>query len=70
MHGHKTSHLPIRYFLALLWAHTILHVSRIRVKGQNNSIYTISFQTLKPEKNDFPVVSEVANIKQGISVRA
>jgi len=28
----KTSHLPIRYFLALLWAHPILHVSRIRVK--------------------------------------
>ena len=32
MHGHKTSHLPIRYFLTLLWAHTIFHVSRIRVK--------------------------------------
>ena len=32
MHGHKkTSHLPIRYFLPLLWAHPILHVSRIRV---------------------------------------
>ena len=31
MHGHKTSHLPICYFLALLWAHPILHVSRIRV---------------------------------------
>ena len=28
----KTSHLPIRYFLALLWAHPILHVSGIRVK--------------------------------------
>ena len=28
----KTSHLPIRYFLALLWAHPILHISRIRVK--------------------------------------
>ena len=27
----KTSHLPIRYFLALLWAHPILHISRIRV---------------------------------------
>ena len=32
MHGHKTSHLPIRYFLALLWAHPILHISTIRVK--------------------------------------
>ena len=32
MHGHKSSHLPIRYFLALLWAHPILHISRIRVK--------------------------------------
>ena len=28
----KTSHLPIRYFLALLWAHPILHISTIRVK--------------------------------------
>jgi len=27
----KTSHLPIRYFLALLWAHPILHVSGVRV---------------------------------------
>ena len=27
----KTSHLLIRYFLALLWAHPVLHVSRIRV---------------------------------------
>ena len=27
----KTSHLPIRYFLALLWAHPVLHVSMIRV---------------------------------------
>ena len=32
MHGHKTSHLPIRYFLALLWAHPILHISTISVK--------------------------------------
>ena len=29
----KTPHLPIRYFLALLWAHPILHISRIRVNG-------------------------------------
>jgi hypothetical protein len=28
----KTSHLQIRYFLALLWAHPILHISTIRVK--------------------------------------
>ena len=28
----KTSHLPIRYLLALLWAHPILHISTIRVK--------------------------------------
>ena len=27
----KTSHLPNRYFLALLWAHHILHISKIRV---------------------------------------
>ena len=31
MHGQKTSHLPIRYFLALLWAHPILDISKIRV---------------------------------------
>ena len=30
----KTSHLPIRYFLALLWAHPVLHISTIRVKAQ------------------------------------
>ena len=29
----KTSHLPIRYFLALLWAHPILHISTIRVNS-------------------------------------
>ena len=29
----KTFHLPIRYFLALLWAHPILHISTIRVKA-------------------------------------
>jgi hypothetical protein len=29
----KTSHLPIRYLLALLWAHPILHISTIRVKN-------------------------------------
>ena len=34
MDGHKTSHLPIRYFLALLWAHPILHISTIRVNDQ------------------------------------
>jgi len=31
MHGQKTSHLPIRYFLALLWAHPILDISTIKV---------------------------------------
>jgi len=31
----KTSRLPISYLLALLWAHPILHVSRIRVKEFN-----------------------------------
>ena len=30
----KTSHLPIRYLLALLWAHPILHISAIRVKDR------------------------------------
>ena len=39
MDGHKTSHLPIRYFLALLWAHPILHVSGIRVKNLKQSAY-------------------------------
>ena len=27
--------MPIRYFLTLLWAHPILHISRIRVKQYN-----------------------------------
>jgi hypothetical protein len=43
MHGHKTSHLPIRYFLALLWAHRILHISTIRV---NLFLYFPSFSAL------------------------
>ena len=38
MHGHKSSHLPIRYFLALLWAHPILHISTIRVKHNRNEL--------------------------------
>jgi len=29
----KTSHLPIHYFLALLWAHPILHISTIKVNN-------------------------------------
>ena len=33
----KTSHLPIRYFLALLWAHPILHISTIRVNVVENN---------------------------------
>ena len=32
----KTSHLPIRNFLALLWAHPILHISTIRVKRSHS----------------------------------
>ena len=51
MHGHKTSHLPIRYFLALLWAHPILHISRIRVNAQqtklNNSYKNTKLKLLK-----------------------
>ena len=35
----KTSHLPIRYLLALLWAHPILHISTIRVKVRQNWIF-------------------------------
>ena len=35
----KTSHLPIRYFLALLWAHPILHVRRIRVNYECTDRY-------------------------------
>jgi len=43
----KTSHLPIRYFLALLWAHPILHISTIRVNLaspvlDNITVYFIS----------------------------
>ena len=35
----KTSRLPIRYLLALLWAHPILHVSRIRIKWKYVMLY-------------------------------
>ena len=38
----KTSHLPIRYFLALLWAHPILHISTIRVNPQNTLPFLLS----------------------------
>ena len=40
----KTSHLPIRYLLALLWAHPILHISTIRVnkvKCFDNFVYVL-----------------------------
>jgi len=38
----KTSHLPIRYFLALLWAHPILHISTITVNSRFASFsYTL-----------------------------
>ena len=33
MHRHKNIHLPFLYFLALLWAHPILHISTIRVNN-------------------------------------
>ena len=36
----KTSHLPIRYFLALLWAHPILHISTIRVNSYEHRSFT------------------------------
>ena len=41
----KTSHLPIRYFLALLWAHPILDISTIRVNSENfpNESYKMGF---------------------------
>ena len=34
----KTSHLPIRYYLVLLWAHPILHISTIRVKNKRVNV--------------------------------
>jgi hypothetical protein len=51
----KTSHLPIRYFLALLRAHPILHVSRIRVNVTLSGncffvsvyLYKLSLSTLR-----------------------
>ena len=50
MHGHKTSHLPIRYFLALLWAHPILHISTIRVKRSHQEWRTgIELQSSRHE---------------------
>ena len=52
MHGHKTSHLPIRYFLALLWAHPILHVSMIRVNYK-----TDYFLILRRKQGSVPVAA-------------
>jgi len=37
----KTSHLAIRYFLALLWAHPILHISRTRVNDGRQHILCV-----------------------------
>ena len=39
MHGHKNIPPAIRYFLALLWAHPILHISTIRVKEETNLLH-------------------------------
>ena len=78
----KTSHLPIRYFLALLWAHPILHVSRIRVKVKlkglrfgdktspraqsNRNTYSVS-QTGKKLWLDFYITQRVRrNSEQGV----
>ena len=45
----KTSHLPIRYFLALLSAHPILHISMIRVKKAKTREPTDKGSTIKNE---------------------
>ena len=51
MHGHKKSHLQIRYFLALLWAHPILHISTIRVKPNSFCRSTVQSQAYKQSSN-------------------
>ena len=45
----KTSHLPIRYLLALLWAHPILHISTIRVNNRT-IIYNLNDNTVYPRR--------------------
>ena len=55
MHGQKTCHLPIRYFLALLWAHPILHISTIRVNipssvARNRSYSSTQFLPKRPRQ--------------------
>ena len=41
----KTFHLPIRCFLALLWARPILHISTIRVKSSYPTVLCSSYQS-------------------------
>ena len=62
MHGHKTSHLPIRYFLALLWAHPILHISTIRVKTLKSfQTPETALTTQRKEREDFDFQQHLCN---------
>ena len=61
MHGHKTSHLPIRYFVALLLAHPILHISTIRVKAIK--LWTAVFRVLTPFGLVYTVGSRFATVR-------
>ena len=53
----KTSHLSIRYFLALLWARPILHISRLRVKHDGVNLESQCI------KNDF-ITSDYVNVTE------
>jgi len=47
---------PIYHLLALLGAHPILHVSRIRVKSSRRALHLMSHKTEKCEKTIVTVV--------------
>ena len=58
----KTSHLPIRYFLALLSAHPILHISTIRVKTALAADFTIVF--IRNIKINSKTIKQRPHVKQ------
>ena len=65
----KTSHLPIRYFLALLWAHPILHVSRIRVKTKNTVHLYIDLSDISIRKSHTKFYVEINIYRQSYILR-
>jgi len=50
---------PIRHLLALLGAHHILHVSRIRVNSKYHDLYTSSLSTARNMHNIDPLKTQL-----------